>query len=170
MEKTLQEEVAEEIIIELKKDPSVIGIEIAGSLARGEIRSDSDVDFGVTSTTAEKDKLVSKTLKGIKVDIWINPVSVLKKVIEEYPYLFGLPSMYIIVYDPKNILSEAYEIMQDYYQNHPEVAQFWEKELDLHRLRRQAGIKSKNFYRVLDEAEIRFSNKKKVTRDFYIDD
>ena len=37
--KTLQEKNAEEVVEEFKRDSSVVGIEICGSLARGEIKN-----------------------------------------------------------------------------------------------------------------------------------
>jgi len=42
MMKTLQEKIAQEVIAELKQDSSIVGIQVCGSLARGEIRPDSD--------------------------------------------------------------------------------------------------------------------------------
>lgn len=55
-----QEKVAEDVIEELKRNPSVVGIGVSGSLARNEIRPDSDIDFGVITESDEEHQFIEE--------------------------------------------------------------------------------------------------------------
>ena len=108
MKRTIQEEVAEEVVEELKKNPDFVGIEIFGSIARREIKPTSDVDIQVISRKAKKTELVCGERKGIDYHYFIMPLEALLKLKDNYLFLFDTEHSFI-VYDPENILSELYE-------------------------------------------------------------
>ncbi|MHA2425154.1 MAG: nucleotidyltransferase domain-containing protein [Candidatus Thorarchaeota archaeon] len=164
---SVQEKVAEEVIAEFKKDPSIVGIELCGSLARGEVRANSDVDFGVISTSAEEHQFVEEYRNGIKVDISITPLSLLLEMVDTHPFLLHDALWVKIVYDPQGVLKQTRTILEIYYEQHPEIVRFWEENLEQYRDAKRTGRNPRGYQSVLDEAEMRFSESKTITRKFF---
>ncbi|MHA2027495.1 MAG: nucleotidyltransferase domain-containing protein [Candidatus Thorarchaeota archaeon] len=167
MMKTLQEEIAEEVVEELKKDPSVVGIEIAGSLARGDIRPDSDIDFGVISERIETHQFTEEYRRGIKIDMSFEPLGILLQSVETHPFLLYTTLMSRIVYDPKGILRQMHDRLENYFENHPEIVEFWENKLSQLKAAKMKGEEWEGYRSVLDEAEMKFSEEKRITRNFF---
>ncbi|MHA2079243.1 MAG: nucleotidyltransferase domain-containing protein [Candidatus Thorarchaeota archaeon] len=167
MMKTLQEEIAEEVVEELKKDPSVVGIEIAGSLARGDIRPDSDIDFGVISERIETHQFTEEYRRGIKIDMSFEPLGILLQSVETHPFLLYTTLMSRIVDDPKGILRQMHDRLENYFENHPEIVEFWENKLSQLKAAKMKGEEWEGYRSVLDEAEMKFSEEKRITRNFF---
>jgi hypothetical protein len=167
MMKTLQEEIAEEVVEELKKDPSVVGIEIAGSLARGDIRPDSDIDFGVISERIETHQFTEEYRRGIKIDMSFEPLGILLQSVETHPFLLYTTLMSRIVDDPKGILRQMHDRLENYFENHPEIVEFWENKLSQMKAAKMKGEEWEGYRSVLDEAEMKFSEEKRITRNFF---
>lgn len=167
MIKTLHEKIAEEVVEELKKDSAIVGIQVCGSLARGEIRPASDIDFEVTSESVDKHQFVVEFREGIKVDKSVTPLKAFLKSVETHPFLFYWSLWVKIVYDPRGILKQIRDRLESYYERHPEVVNFWTEKVDLMRMAKTKGEKPEAYQSVLDEAEIRFSEGKKVSRSFF---
>ncbi len=165
--KTPQEEIAEEVVEELKKDPSVVGIEIAGSLAKGDIRPDSDIDLGVISESIETHQFVEEYRRGIKIDMSFEPLSILLQSVDTHPFLLYTFILSRIAYDPKGILRQIHVRLEDYFENHPEIVEFWEDKLGQLKAAKMEGIEQEGFRSVLDEAEMKFSKEKNITRKFF---
>ena len=165
--KTLHEKIAEEVIEELRNDSSVVGICVGGSLARDEIRPDSDIDFGVITESGEAHQFVEEFREGIKVEMSITPLRVLLETVDTHPFLLYLSLVEKIVYDPKGILKQVRDKLEVYFEDHPEIVEFWKEELELYKTAKMKGAAFKGFYSVLDEAERRFSEDKKVTRIWF---
>ncbi len=165
--KTPQEKLASDVIEELKRDPSVVGICIGGSLARNEIRPDSDIDFGVIIESMEEHRFNEEFREGIKVDMSITPVRVLLETTETHPFLLYAAIWEKIVYDPKGILKQVREKLETYFDSHPEIVEFWKEKLALMKAAKMKGETQEGFYSVLDEAEMRFSEEKKISRTFF---
>ncbi|MHA2264481.1 MAG: nucleotidyltransferase domain-containing protein [Candidatus Thorarchaeota archaeon] len=167
MMKTLQEEIAEEVVEELKKDPSIVGIEIAGSLARGDIGPDSDIDLGVISESAKQHRFIEEFRGETKVDKGIIPLNVLLESVETHPFLFYTSLLSKIVHDPKGIVRQVHDKLAIYFENHPEIVAFWDEKLLRKKAAKMKGEEQEGYRSVLDEAEMRFSKEKPITRKFF---
>ncbi len=167
MMKTLQEKIAEEIVGELKRDSSVVGIEICGSLARGEIKPHSDIDIEVTSESVEMHQFIEEFRGEIKVDMSITPLEVLLESVETHPFLLYSSMCVKIVYDLRGILKQIRDRLEIHFDRHPEIVNFWEEKLDLYLAAKTKGEEPEGYRSVLDEAELRFSNDKKISRSFF---
>lgn len=168
MTKMLQEKIAEEVVEELKRDSSVVGIEICGSLARGEIRPDSDIDFGVISESVEKHQFIEEFREGIKVDMSITPLKLLLEMVETHPFLLYDALLSEIVHDPMGILKQTRDRLETYFEKHPEIVSFWKEKLELYTAAKKNGETPEGYRSVLDEAERRFSKDKKISRSFFL--
>ncbi|MGD9397644.1 MAG: nucleotidyltransferase domain-containing protein [Candidatus Thorarchaeota archaeon] len=168
MMKTLQEKVAEDVVEELKKDPSVVGIEISGSLVSGDIRPDSDIDLGVISESIETHQFVEEYRRGIKIDMSFEPLSMVLQSIETHPFLWYTTILSRIVYDPKGYLRQIHDRLEEYFENHPEIVEFWEDKRRQLKAAKMRGEEQEGFRSVLDEAEMKFSKEKRITRNFFL--
>nr|KXH70602.1 MAG: hypothetical protein AM325_15710 [Candidatus Thorarchaeota archaeon SMTZ1-45] len=164
---TLQEKIAEEVVEELKKDPSIVGIEIAGSLVTGDIRPDSDVDLGVISESIETHQFIEEYRRGIKIDMSVEPLNMVLQSIETYPFLWYTTILSRIAYDPQGFLRQIHDRLEDYFENHPEIVEFWEDKLDQMKAAKMRGEEQEGYRSVLDEAEMKFSEEKRITRKFF---
>ena len=165
--KSHQEVLAEKIVEELKEDPSVVGIEICGSLVRGEIRPDSDIDFGVTSVAIDTHQFTEEFREGIKIEMELMPIEVLLESVETHPFLLYLTLTSKILYDPRGILKQVRERLDIYFRNHPEIVSFWKQKIALYIATKARGEVPVGYRSVLDEAELRFSKSKSITRRFF---
>ncbi|MHA2064362.1 MAG: nucleotidyltransferase domain-containing protein [Candidatus Thorarchaeota archaeon] len=167
MMSTHQETIADEVIKELKRDRSVVGILICGSLARNEIRPDSDIDFDVITDDDKEHVFVEEFRGGIKVDISIMPLKLLLESVETHPFLLYSALWEKIAYDPKGILKQIRDRLEVYYDAHPEIVEFWKEKLDSMKEAKMRGEQPEGYRLVLDEAEMRFSDGKKGPRIFF---
>jgi predicted nucleotidyltransferase len=167
MMKTLHEKIAEDVIEELQNDSSVLGICVGGSLARDEIRPDSDIDFGVITESGESHQFIEKLREGIKVDMSITPLRVLLETVDTHPFLLYLALLEKIVYDPKGTLKQVRDKLETYFDGHPEIVEFWKEKLELYKAAKMKGEVPQGLRSVLDEAERRFSEDKKVSRIWF---
>jgi len=132
MGEPVHQKIVREIVEEQKKDPSVIAITLFGSLARGEERSDSDVDIEVISKKAKKWELKQDERRyGIKIDFQITPKDKLIRNIKKYPYLCYDYLTEKILYDPEDFMKGIRKGLKGYFDKHPEVISFWEKKLKI---------------------------------------
>jgi len=95
------------------------------------------------------------------------PLEALIKLKDNYLFLFD-PEHPLIMYDPKNILSELYEKAREYFEKHPEVRNFWNEKMNLYRDNKKKGKPTGDYSEILDEAELKFSKGHKITRDWYL--
>jgi predicted nucleotidyltransferase len=167
MMKTLQEKIAEDVVEELKKDPFVVGIEIAGSLARGDIRPESDIDLGVISESIETHQFIEEYRREIKIDMSIEPLSIFLQSVETHPFLLYTSFLSRIAYDPKGFLRLIHDKLEDYFENHPEIVEFWEDKLGQMKAAKMKGEEQEGYRSVLDKAEMKFSEGKRITRKFF---
>ncbi len=167
MTKTIQEEVAEEVIEELKQDSDIVGIEIFGSIARKEIKPTSDVDIQVTSKSTTKTKLVCGERRGIEYHYFVMPLAAVERMKEMYLFLF-CPEPSIIVYDPTGILAELYRRANNYYGAHPEALEFWNEKMQQYREAKKLGRPTEDFSKILDQVELRFSQSLAITRTWHL--
>lgn len=167
MPESIHQKIVNEIIDEQKKDPSVIVINIFGSLAQGLERLESDVDIEIVSTKAKEWKLIKQEKYGIKIDFEIWPKDKLLERIKKYPFLSYVFLKEKIVYDPGNFMKKINNQLKKYFDQNPKIAEFWEKKYKAMKKAKEEGEQPEDLIKVYDEAEIRFSKKHKVTRDFF---
>ncbi len=168
MKESVHQKIVNEIVEEQKKDTSVIAIALFGSLARGEERSDSDVDIEVISTKAKDWELKQDEKRyGIQIDFQITPKDKLLRNIKEYPYLCYDYLTEKVIYDPEGFMKRIRKELKKYFDKHPEVVDFWEKKLKVMKGNKKKRQDPKDAIKSYDEAEILFSDEHKVTRDFF---
>ena len=167
MAKSIHHKIVTEIIEEQKKDRSVIAVTLFGSLARGKERANSDVDIEIISTSAKKWQLLKQNKYGIKIDFVICPKKHLLRQMEKYPYLCYDYLHEKIIYDPQGFMKKVKKKLKGYFDGHPEAVEFWKNKLKIMKRNKQEGHDLKNAIKSYDEAEIRFSKEKKVTRNFF---
>ncbi len=57
--------------------------------------------------------------------------------------------------------------LKEYFRKHPEVVKFWEQKYKLMKKNKKKGIDPKEALKTYNEAEIKFSKKHKITRDWF---
>jgi len=167
MKKSIHWEIVDELVKEYKKDKSVISINVFGSLAKGNERKDSDIDFEIISTKGKKWKFSKKKIRRIEVDLVICPKEHLKYQVEKYPYLCYEYLDRKILYDPEGIMKNFKLKVKNYMKKHPEVVKFWKKKLKIMKENKAKGQDPKEAIKSYDEAEILFSKEHKITRDYF---
>ena len=169
--KTKQQKIIEEISKEMIKDFSILAMVVLGSVSVNEERKNSDIDISIISDKA-KEYFLDQTEKhyGVKIDLEIIPAKDFEKWIKDYPYLwYDYFKRHRIMFDKKGIVKEAIKYLKDYFKCHSDVVDSWEGKLKSMKEAKRKGRKPKDCYRVFDEIEIRFSERHKVTRNFYRD-
>ena len=159
--------IVKEMVEEYKEKPGVVAINIFGSVAQKLHRPDSDVDIEILSSKAKKWSLINKKRYGIRIDLETAPLNKIKKRIKTHPFLCYDYMFEKIMYDPKGIMKSIVKEVKKYFKNNPKVKNFWDKKNKLMRKAKNQGKKPEDPYNVWDEAEIKFSKKHKITRDFF---
>ena len=161
------QKIVNEIVEKYQKGKSTVAIALFGSLARGKERPDSDVDIEIILDDAEKWELLKKKKYGLNIDLVLCPKKHLLHQMEKYPYLCYDYLSEKIIYDPKGFMEEVKKKLNVYFNNHPEIAKFWEDNLKIMKENKAKGQDLKDAIKSYDEAEILFSDEHKVTRDFF---
>jgi predicted nucleotidyltransferase len=163
----IHQRIVNEIVDEYKEDESTLAITLFGSLARGEEREDSDVDIEIISTSAKKWKLLKDKKYGLDIDLVICPKTHLLHQVDRYPYLCHDYLSEKIIYDPTGFMVDLKNKLRQYFNKHPEVVEFWKKKLKIMKENKAKKQDPKDAIQSYDEAEILFSDKHEVTRDFF---
>lgn len=157
----------EKIVEKESKKPDVIGINVFGSVARGEEKPESDLDVEIISTSAKEWNYSTKIIDGVYVDYIICPKDFLLMRIEKYPYLSYGQFTNKTLYDPTGFLKEVKNKLKLYFDIHPEVVKFWKDKNEYVKNIKANGGKPESTTKSYDEAEILFSDEHKVTRNFF---
>ena len=162
------QKIVKEIVEEYKDKKGTVAITLFGSLARGEERPSSDVDIEIISEDIKDWKLKQDEEKyGINIDLVLCPKRHLIHQVKNYPYLCYDYLHEKIIYDPKGFMKDIKNKLKEYFDTHPEVVKFWEGKLKIMRENKAKGQDPKDAMKSYDEAEIKFSNEQKVTRNFF---
>ncbi len=164
---TIQRKIVNEIVEKYKRKPEIIAITLFGSVAKGEERKDSDLDIEIISRSAKKWRLLKRKKYGIDMDLVICPKKHLLDQIKKYPYLCYDYLFEKIIYDPKGFMKDIKKKLKKYFDEHPEVIEFWEDKLKIMKENKAKGQDPKDAIKSYDEAEIKFSKEHKVTRNFF---
>jgi len=167
---SIHRKILDELIAEYKDKENLIGIWIFGSVVEGKERPDSDVDITIVYDKGEWE-LFKEERYGIKIDFEVISKKDVNMLVNEYPYLSSLEKVKI-VFDKTGFVKKAVNKLKKYREEHPEVAEFWEKEYKDMIKAKNEGKKVRNFIDVCDEAEIRFSGhhsvkRKILTKEFF---
>ena len=163
----IHKRIVDEIIEEQKKNSKVIAINLFGSVAEGNERPDSDVDIEIIIDKGKEWKWFKQNRYGVHIDFIECSKDHLLHQIEEYPYLcYGYLGEKVI-YDPEGFMVEIKRKIEDYMDQHPKVVRFWENKLKIMKKNKAKGQDPKDAIKSFDEAEILFSTKNKLTRDWF---
>lgn len=166
----LHQKIIEEITREQQTE-GVVGIVVFGSAATHEEKEDSDLDIEIISSNAAEYKLDQEQERyGIAIDFETVPLDKFLLWIRQYPYLwYDYFRRHRITYDPQHLVHNTIAELDQYFREHPEIVTFWEEKLNAMKQAKKLNQEPENCYRVYDEAEIKFSESGKVTRDFFRD-
>tara|TARA_Y100000310_G_scaffold183659_1_gene183788 strand:- start:46 stop:552 length:507 start_codon:yes stop_codon:yes gene_type:complete len=163
----IHKRIVDEIIEEQKKNSKVIAINLFGSVAEGKERSDSDVDIEIIINEGKEWNWIKQKKYGVYIDFVKCSKNHLLHQIENYPYLcYGYLDEKVI-YDPEGFMVEVKKKVKSYMNQHPKVVKFWENKLRIMKKNKAKGQDPKDAIKSFDEAEILFSTKNKLTRDWF---
>ena len=160
---SIQQKIVDEIVEEYKNNEHVIGIRVFGSVAIGKERENSDVDITIIFDDDREWKLFKENRHGIAVDFEVVTKNIWEMMLKEYPYLFYIENSKIPL-DKTGFVEEILNKSKKYFENNPEVYNFWKDNYDLMRELKSRGEKPKNFIAICDEAEIKFSDHHSIQR------
>src|SRR6266568_2915381 len=106
MNESAQSKVLRKIIEEESIKTDVVGINVFGSVARGEERPESDLDVEIISTSAKEWNYSTKIIDDVYVDYIICPKDFLLMRVEKYPYLSYGQYANKALYDPTGFIEE----------------------------------------------------------------
>jgi predicted nucleotidyltransferase len=160
---SIQQKVVSEILDEYKDKEHVIGMCVFGSVAAGKEKIGSDVDVTVIFDDNREWELFKEKRYGIAIDLEVVTKGDWEMTLKDYPYLFYLEN-YKILLDRTGFVESALKRSKEYFEENPDVLNFWRSEYSLMRELKESGGKPKNFIAVCDEAEIKFSGHHSVRR------
>lgn len=161
---SVQQKIVREILDEYKNKEHVIGVCVFGSVAVGKERENSDVDIKIIFDDDREWELFKENRYGIAVDFEIVTKNIWEMMMKEYPYLFYIENNKIL-FDKNGFVKNMLDRSKEYFDDNPEIYDFWKNEYDIMRELKMRGEKPKNFIAVCDEAEIKFSKHHSVKRD-----
>jgi len=161
---SIQQKIVDEIVAEYKYDEHVIGIRVFGSVAVGKERENSDVDITIIFDDDREWELFKENRYGIRIDFEVVTKKIWEMMLKEYPYLFYIENSKIPL-DKTGFVKDILDKSKKYFDDNPEVYDFWRKEHDLMKELKASGQKPKNFITICDEAEIKFSDHHSVKRN-----
>jgi len=167
---SIQQKIVDEILQEYKDKKEVTAICVFGSVAVGKERHNSDVDIQIVYKDNREWELFKEKRYGIDIDFEVVTKRIHKMLIKKYPYLcYEVLKYHKILLDKEHFMSKIKNKLIKYYKQHPEIAEFWEKQYQQMRKDKNAGSKPKSFIKVCDEAETLFSKHKAVKRKILTD-
>ena len=57
---------------------------------------------------------------------------------------------------------------REYFEKHPKVRNFWKEKMNRYRDNKKNGKPTGEYSEILDEAELKFSSSRKITRDWHL--
>ena len=166
----IHQRIIDRLLDQYRMRPDVVAITLFGSLAKGGAHPGSDIDMEVISTAAPKWEFLKKEHDGIAVDLVFVPKAYLEDLIRRYPFLCYDYISEKILYDPDVFFAKAQAEVCGYFEAHPEVADYWQENLNVMRSKKKAGTHRRtDIVEAYNTAERRFSADGRITRDFLRD-
>jgi predicted nucleotidyltransferase len=167
---TKHQRIIDQLLDQYRKHPNIVAITLFGSLAKGGAHPGSDIDIEVISTAEPGWKLVKNEYDGIAVDLVFVSKAYFENLIQRFPYLCYDYISEKTLYDPDDFFVRAQAELCRYFEAHAEVAEYWQKNLDMMRSKKKAGTQRRaDIVEAYDMAELRFSADGRITRDFLRD-
>lgn len=166
---SLQEEVLEEVVTELKADENLLGILLFGSVASGTQTWKSDIDLIFVYDNHEPPSgLVNRWLDGIEVQYFFTTLDALIQNQETVPYLLHMFCDTRILFDRHGTVAPVVERLRHYFATHPDVAAEWVRLKKLHQAEKKGpACQQTTIIQRWDEMEERYSGGERK-RTFFI--
>lgn len=156
---SLQEEILEKIVTELKADENLLGIVLFGSVAAGSQTWKSDIDLiFVYETHDPPSGLVNRWVDGIEVQYFFTTLDTLVENQETVPYLLHIFCDGRILFDRYGSVAPVVAKLSEYFAVHPDVASEWARLKELHQVeKRGPACGQTTIIQRWDEMEAKYS-------------
>lgn len=130
---SLQEDVLEKLLKQLKEDENLLGVLLFGSVASGKHTWKSDIDLIFVYETYEPTSgLVNRSVDGIVVQYFFTTFDTLVQNQEAVPYLLHVFCDGRILFDRYDSIAPVVDQLKHYFATHPEVEAEWVRIKELH--------------------------------------
>lgn len=166
---SVQEEVLDKVVMELKADDNLLGILLFGSIASGTQTWKSDIDLiFVYEAHDPPSGLVNRWIKGIEVQYFFTTLEALVQNQETVPYLLHMFCDAEILFDRHGTVRPVVEKLGQYFGDHPEVAAEWKQLKALHQVEKKGPqCQQTTILQRWDEMEEKYSGGERK-RTFFI--
>lgn len=166
---SLQEEILDEVVAELKRDENLLGILLFGSVASGTQTWKSDIDLiFVYETHDPPSGLVNRWVDGIEVQYFFTTLDALIENQQTVPYLLHMFCNAKIIFDRNGTVAPVIERLKQYFAAHPDVAAEWIRFKDLHQVEKKGPqCQQTTILQRWDEMEEKYSGGQR-RRTFFI--
>lgn len=166
---SLQEEVLDKVVAELKADENLLGILLFGSLASGTQTWKSDIDLVFVYENHEPPAgLVNRWLDEIEVQYFFATLATLLENVESVPYLLHMFCDGQLLFDRYGTVGPVIDRLKLYFAEHPEIAAEWISLKDLHQVEKKGPVcQQTTIIQRWDEMEAKYSGGKRK-RTFFI--
>jgi predicted nucleotidyltransferase len=166
---SLQEEILEKLVLELKSDERLLGILLFGSVASGTQSWKSDIDLiFIYENYDPPSGLVNRWINGIEVQYFFTTLDTLIQNQETVPYLLHMFCDAEILFDRQETVRPVIEQLRRYFAGHPDIAAEWLQMKDLHQVEKKGpACAQTTIVQRWDEMEEKYSGGRRK-RTFFI--
>lgn len=135
---SLQDEVLEKLVVEVKTDERLLGILLFGSVASGTQTWKSDIDLiFIYEAYDPPSGLVNRWINGIEVQYFFTTLDTLIQNQQTVPYLLHMFCDAEILFDRHATVTPAIEQLRHYFADHPDIAAEWLQMKELHQVEKK---------------------------------
>lgn len=135
---SLQEEVLDGVVAELKADENLLGILLFGSVASGTQTWKSDIDLiFVYESHDPPSGLVNRWVDGIEVQYFFTTLDTLIQNQETVPYLLHMFCDGEILFDRRGTVTAVVDRLRQYFTANPDVAAEWIRLKEVHQVEKK---------------------------------
>lgn len=135
---SLQEDVLDKVVTELKSDANLLGILLFGSVASGTQSWKSDIDLIFVYENHEPPSgLVNRWRDGIEVQYFFTTLDTLIENQASVPYLLHMFCDARLLFDRYGTVAPVVARLKQYFADHPDVAAEWLRLKELHQVEKK---------------------------------